>query len=791
MQKKPFSPKNSFFVTMWLVFHMVIILAFVLSFVFGKELNIDSDLFHMLPTSTLGPAMGEADERLSDATAQNVFILVSHEEFESAKATAEDVYSQLKDNPFLTSLSLYAGDNAIASIEDFVHDYRWNLLDDDSIQELSAADGPQMFAENAISKAYGSFTLTPLSYLDEDPFLLDENSVTSYFAALQDAGTAMTAKDGVLASEYEGKWYVMIRGTLSKEGSAIASKDNGITSIYKVCEPLEKDGIRFVYSGTAFHSHKSSTSAVSEIGIISAISLSIVVLILLLVFRSGLPLIASVVSIFVSVGTGFAATHLVYGGLHILTLILGTSLIGSCIDYSLHFFVNWKANQALSSGAEVRKYLFKGLTLSLVSTEICYFILLFAPFDLLKQMGVFSMTGIMSSFLSVICIYPLFKLPKENKRKISIIKYYRHSNLAQKKNFTLIVSCICIIVTGIIIAVHHKNVRIHNDMYKLYTMEGRLKEDNDIAAEVTQYNPKGWFIIHGKTEEELLQTEEYVCQKLREIGRGKAGGGFLATSRFIPSIAHQKKSRDAAKKLLELAPEQYLMLGYEEGEDLDLEGIFDSSENDYLLPDCKLPESVASIVKMLWLGQIQGEYYSVVMPVTNMADEEYTKIAAERKDTVTYENKMKDLGLGLDHLTLIVIIMFAIAYLLIVVVLKFFYKWKHTLKIASIPLLSVLVILSVYLIIGQPIEFFGLTGMILVFGLGLDYIIYMIENIKREKKGLIQDETSKLEPFAIFLSFLTTALSFGALAFSNFVPVHTIGLTIFLGLISAFTCTLF
>ena len=233
------------------------------------------------------------------------------------------------------------------------------------------------------------------------------------------------------------------------------------------------------------------------------------------------------------------------------------------------------------------------------------------------------------------------------------------------------------------------------------------------------------------------------------------------------------------------------MLGYEEGEDLDLENEFISSENDYLLPGCELPESVTSVVKMLWLGQIQGEYYSVVMPVTNMADEEYTKIAADRKDTVTYENKMRDLGLGLDHLTLVVILMFAVAYLLILIVLKFFYKWKQTLKIASIPLLSVLVILSVYLIIGQSIEFFGLTGMILVFGLGLDYIIYMMENIKREKKGLIQNETSKLEPFAIFLSFLTTALSFGALAFSNFVPVHTIGLTIFLGLISAFVCTLF
>ncbi|MBR7079314.1 MAG: hypothetical protein IKI40_02205, partial [Treponema sp.] len=446
---------------------------------------------------------------------------------------------------------------------------------------------------------------------------------------------------------------------------------------------------------------------------------------------------------------------------------------------------------ALDSGASVRKFLFKGLALSLVSTEICYFILLFAPFDLLKQMGVFSMTGIMSSFLSVICIYPLFKLPQENKRKIPVIKFYKHSTLAQKKYLTLIVTCAFILITGIIIAVNHKNMNIHNDMYKLYVMEGRLKEDDLTVTEVTQYDPRGWFILHAKTEEELLQIEEFVCQRLNEFGRGKEGSGYLATSRFIPSIAHQKKSREAARTLLDLAPGQYEMLGYEEGEEQYLAEVFDSSEENYLLPGCELPESVSSLVSMLWLGQIEDEYYSVVMPVRELSRDEYIKIAAEKGDNVIYENKMKDLGLGLDHLTLIVIIMFAIAYLLILVVLKFFYGWKHTLKIASIPLLSVLVILAVSMMIGQSIEFFGITGMILVFGLGLDYIIYMIENIKREKKGLVQNEMPKLEPFAIFLSFLTTALSFGALAFSTFVPVHTIGLTIFLGLISAFVCTLF
>jgi phosphatidate cytidylyltransferase len=48
------------------------------------------------------------------------------------------------------------------------------------------------------------------------------------------------------------------------------------------------------------------------------------------------------------------------------------------------------------------------------------------------------------------------------------------------------------------------------------------------------------------------------------------------------------------------------------------------------------------------------------------------------------------------------------------------------------------------------LEFFSVTGLILVFGLGLDYIIYMMEN----EKGHHEEKDKTLEPFAIMLSFI-------------------------------------
>ena len=104
---------------------------------------------------------------------------------------------------------------------------------------------------------------------------------------------------------------------------------------------------------------------------------------------------------------------------------------------------------------------------------------------------------------------------------------------------------------------------------------------------------------------------------------------------------------------------------------------------------------------------------------------------------------------------------------------------------------------SIFAVLGIKLEFFSITGMILVFGLGLDYVIYMVENARRStsctsSNGLSEvsgSSGSALESFAILLSFFTTLVSFGALALSHFVPVHMIGLSIFIGLCSAYLLT--
>jgi predicted exporter len=775
--------ENKHFLAVWLVYHIAIVafFGFVLLSQKGK-ISIDADLFNMFPKSFVSDSIKAADEKVTELTGQNVFILVKNEDFSKAKNAAVSVYDSLENSSNFTSVSLYNDMTAVSGVTDYIYKYRWNLLDDETADNIING-GAEEYSQNALAQAYGSFNMLPLDNLDTDPFMLTEAGLNKYLDAVQSSGTAMSVKDGVLASKKDVNWYIMIRGVLSKKGAALASKNNGVSEIYRVCSPLENDGTTFIYSGTPFHSHQSSNSASREISIISTVSLAAVVIILLLVFKSGKPIGFSVLSILISILTAVLITLSIFKKMHILTLVFGTSLIGSCIDYSLHYFIHWAANKEVSTGREIRNKLLPGLIMAIISSVLCFAILLFAPFNLLKQMSVFSVFGLISSFLTTIAIYPYIPLPKEEKRSIVLLDKMKPRPLSHKKIVGRIVITTLIVVSLVIIVVCHKSVKIENNVISLYKMEGRLLDDEIESGKVLQYNPTGWFIIMGSSEEDVLKNEEKLTKELDAINQGRAG--YLGTSLFVPSIQAQMKSREASKKLLELADYQLEALGYDSSYADKLRADFKKSENDYIsILEGNVPDFLMSSISSAWLGKIENNYYSIVLPSTIVDSAAYKELGED--GNIFFVNKMADMGSDLDKLTILILEFFLIAYVIMFVVLKFFYNLKQTMKIISIPFLIILVTVAVFALTKTNLEFFSITGLILVFGLGLDYVIYMMENENKK-----EDKNNNLEPFAIMLSFITTVISFGALALSSFKPVHLMGLSIFLGLTTAYISSFF
>ena len=188
--------------TIWCVYHIAVLFLFLLSLIiFHGKIGIDSDLFNLVPKSISMASVKKADEKMMSVTSQNVFVLVANEDFSEAKRLAESVYGELKDSNNFDSISLYNDVSAMSEITDFLYEYRSYLIDEKTADKILASDeGAMDFAMEALSKAYGGFTMLPLDSIDSDPFLLTEYHLQNYLGAVQNAGTAMSVKDGVLSS---------------------------------------------------------------------------------------------------------------------------------------------------------------------------------------------------------------------------------------------------------------------------------------------------------------------------------------------------------------------------------------------------------------------------------------------------------------------------------------------------------------------------------------------------------------------------------------------------------------
>ena len=791
---------NKNFLPAWIIYHAAVLVFFVITLIaFPGKVGIDSDLFNLVPKSISMASVKKADDKMMAVTSQNIFILVANEDFKEAKRVAEKVYGQLEGSKNFETVSLYSDVGAMSEITDFLYENRWNLIDEKTADDiLSSQDAAADFAMNALVQAYSGFTMLPLDNLESDPFLITEYNLHNYLGAVQNAGTAMSVKDGVLASHFDGKWYVMIRGILSVSGAKLASKNNAITEIYAACNSVNNGdasgNTTFIYSGTPFHSHESSNSASREISIIATVSMLVVIVLLIFIFRSVKPLLFSVGAILLSVGAAFIATLAVFHKMHVITLVFGTSLIGSCIDYSLHFFTHWAGNQKFNSGKEIKNHILSGLLMAIISTGICFAILLFAPFAILKQMSLFCLTGLISSFLTTVAIYPYIKLPAERGNVRFTAGFAKVVSVLEQKWVGRTVISALFIISVLLIAVFHKNVKVKNDLLTLYNMEGRLLEDEITASKVIQYTPGGWYIVSGDSEEDVLQNEEALRHDFENITEGAVG--YVSTSNFVPSIQMQKKSQTAYEKLLSMAEAQFESLGYSSDEAAMLSEKmrkdFSDSKDAYVSIEAgNVPDFITSAISSAWLGKIDGKYYSVVLP-TKVTEYTTYRSLVENNDNAFFISKSQDISADLDKLTVMVLKFFVIAYILMFIMLKFFYSWKQAFKIISVPFLIILVVVAVFATCKINLEFFSVTGLILVFGLGLDYIIYMMENEKKKNEAAAStDSSTVLEPFATLVSFVTTIISFGALALSSFKPVHLIGLSIFIGLATAYVSSFF
>ena len=786
-------------IILWVVIHAVLIVLGV-----SVPWKMDSDLYSVLPDSDEVKNVSAAEKTLSARTVRNITVLVGHDNFEVARSAAVALDSVFKDDASFEETRLFVNEKSMDETREFFFNHRYTLQGR-NVREILAKGDFEALKNRALQKIYGSFSMANLNRLDEDPFLLGDAAFENFVQHSPMTMSRFSIRDSVLYAVDSGVTYVMWNAKLSENVPSMASDGHVIAKMNRVLDSLKlaKPGLIVAKSGVPFHSYESSDRAMSEIAWISGVSIVLILLLLLYVFRSSLPIVATLSTIAIAIFTALAFTWYVFGNIHVFTLVLGTSIIGVSIDYAVHFFVHWKAGVQ-----NVRSIIIKGLLLGFLTTELSYIALSFAEFSLLRQMAVFSIVGLLSAFLTITF---LFQAVFENADGVAR-KFKVHSNdfkTAAKSESTnlptqfpkvfldayskfskwgarlMLVLFIVALLPGL------KMLNVHTDIGNFYTMNDEIKASEALISKLNNLGvAPTYFIVEGNDGIEVLENEELLTERLNQAEKEGLVKSYLAVSNIIPSESNQQKTYSDFRKIIYgntgilkvmlEKPGSYLTSNARDylteiGVENDSAIIASFNSNVWLNTWDSLPQSLNSLLRMLWIGHIGDKYYSAVLPL-HVSDKFDAQKIAEGLSGVHVVNKKQNINNALTKISQVSLKLVGFAYVAVFFILIIVYKFKDAVRIIRAPVLASFFAASVFGYAGIEFNFFAIVGVILTLGIGIDYALFF-------KEGGSQNLTTTL---AIMLSATTTIISFGSLACSAFVPVHTFGLAVLLGISCCF-----
>ena len=780
-------------VLLWFVIHVALI-------VLGLSVpwKLDSDLYSILPDSNELKNISAAEKTLSSRTRRNITVLIGHENFEIARSATIALEKAFKNDTSFDETRLFVKDNTIEETRNFLFKNRY-MIQSLPVREALEAGNLEKLKIGALQKIYGSFSMANLNRLEEDPFLLGESSFDNFMFNSPIVSGRFTLRDGMLTAIDSSMTYVMWSAVLSENVSSMDSDGHVIGRLYKTLDSLKfaTPGLVIAKSGVPFHSYESSKEAKSEIAWISGVSIVLILLLLLYVYRSPLPIVATISTIALAIFTSLAFTWFVFGNVHVFTFVFGTSVIGVSIDYAIHFFTSWK-----SGVRHVRSHIIKGLVLGFMTTEFSYIALTFADFSLLRQMAVFSMVGLLSSFLTITLLFHVvFERTLNIKAGIKKVKLQEKKlPLAIPKKFIKFYSNVPAWFVRVIMAVlifaflpGLRSLNIHTDLSSLYTMSDEIKAAEALNKKMnnTGFSPN-YFIVEGESEEDVLEREEELTERLLQAEKNNLLKSHLAISSFFPSLKTQNKTFNDFHRLLVRQDTlhdsrialnssvcDYLTEIGVQNDSLFVASLMNPPEFSTLENLNALPQSFRSLFEMLWIGAVgesrNAKFYSAVFPL-HVTEQFDAKKIAKNLPHVYAVRKLQNINASLTKISRTSLVLVGIAYVVVFCVLVAVYRFRVALKIVRAPILAGLFVASVFGYLGLNFNFFAIVGVILTLGIGIDYALFF-------KEGGRKNQTTAL---AIMLSTVTTLISFGSLAFSAFIPVSTFGLAVLLGILCCF-----
>lgn len=753
--------KRKFFSVLWscIAFFLCVWSAWLF---FEKGFSPDTDILALLPEEKQGTAVQQISAKITSSAERQVLVLVGAHEWADTVVAAKAYLSVIDSNKDV--ISLHVSDTGVIQKDLF------SVFSDHATRLLSAEQHQRLLTESsdfwtgiALDRLYGFGGPHFLSWV-KDPFGLFDSWVLE---RLQE--TAVRPKEGFLSVSDHDMQYAVLPLVIQGEGTAFSQKvqEDTLSVLLKAEQNALKafPNAKILSGGIVLHAAVAGSNAASEISIIGTGSLIGIVILVCVAFRSVRPLLMVVLSLAVGIIGAFAVCSMIFGKIHILTIVFGTTLTGVAQDYGTYFLCRRYCCDSKTDSISLAQILLPSMALTLITTVIGYLGMMIAPFPGLRQMALFAIFGLIFTWLSVFCWFP-YLMPFATKKNLGWQFYQRVIHnwpTAGKNGFTLILfACLVPVVSfGIL------HLRVDDSISTLQKTDEKLLEmQKKISSLMDIPHMAQFFIVTGKDEQQFLEHEELLKEKLQLLVEKNIIRGYQMQSDWIPSIKKQKENEQLVYE--KLAPAAQFVTATT-GVPLKM----DMSRKTYLLPDMFSTDVSGKIMEYIRLVKTKGGVAGgVFVRGVSYADVPKLKALEDPDNGIVWFDKVNDISTVLGKYRVFMELGCIGAYLLIGVLLFFRYH-KQFWRVLLPPLLSSLVVLAMLGMCGMSLNLFSTLSFLLILGIGVDSGIFMLE--QRGKNF----EEIWLE---IGLSSASTILSFGLLSFSNMPMLRAFGFPMLVGI---------
>ena len=718
-------------------------LATILAFVFvflaslGYSLaslkNVQTDIFSLINFKDAKEA--KVLKEVQDEMASNFLVLVN------SKELAKNVQSLALKSSLFKSFEARLDIN-LNDLKSDINRLKIALLSRADLELLKS--DKNAFFKKCAEEIFSSFSFRLLNVKDDFFSLSSDFSAKNGNVSLNLAELMLEVKDGE-------KSFFLLKGELK---SGVGGE--GLINFYNELNALKIGQNELFVHSSALYQAFSKQKNESESLYMSVVSLSLTAIFLMLAFRNLCIFYVIFIAAF-GFSMAFAGTLLCLGELNILTILISTSLIGLMFDYVLHWL---SKNEGEAIRASSIKSMLKIFLLGLLITLSGYLAFTFSDLRLLKEVALFSAFALVAAFLASYFFMPLvFEGVKFYRSKVfdTFLTKFCDLSGAVARHLGVKFLAISLILLAIFHGFDLKNLSKSENVKDYSNMPKSLLADSSYILNLTGNNQNTMIVT--RSSDDILGSEKSLLDELKKINLIKDESSL---SDIFLSKSEQGELKEAFKKALN--DEQiyviYEKFGFSKDE-VRSEILKVLDEKELGVSEILALKSMKDFKKFMLDENASVAYASDF--VKGAASDEVLErhnafslnFASSLNESLT---QAKELALKLKVAALV------IAFLL----LWFYFSAIISALVMGIIVFGVLLTLFIFAIFGVNLSIFGVFGLILASAVGIDYMIFALNESLSEKERI----------YGIFCAFITSFISFFTLSFSQTAALSVFGLSV-------------